>query len=260
MELRLPNEGFAPLLDQVNEANSPLERLAAARAIANAALTGEQLNRVIGVLPDANPTELPVLIESLELAVRGDAELSERFAKAHEAAAPALAQLKSSDSQVSERVGMLSETLPEGNVQHGKAIFFSNRAACSACHTVNGEGGDAGPDLSQIGAIRRRPDLLEAILYPSSSIVNSFETYSVLTADGRIVQGVIQHTDSRWLVLRDAQRREIMIEPREIEELKRSDTSIMPQGLEANLSSEDLADLLAYLESLGRDESRAADK
>ena len=130
---------------------------------------------------------------------------------------------------------------------------MSNRAACSACHTVNGTGGDTGPDLSRIGSIRRRPDLLEAILYPSSSIVNSYETYTVLTKDGRTEQGVIQRADSRWLVLRDAQRREITISREAIEELKRASHSIMPQGLDTNLNSDELSDLLAFLESLGNE-------
>ena len=98
----------------------------------------------------------------------------------------------------------------------------------------------------------RRLDLLEAILFPSASIVNSFETFSVLTKDGRVVQGVIQRANSRLLVLRDSQRKETVLSRTEIEELTHTQTSIMPQGLESNLSAQQMSDLLAYLESLGR--------
>ena len=94
-------------------------------------------------------------------------------------------------------------------------------------------------------------DLLEAILYPNSSIVNGYETYSVETTDGRVVEGIIQRADARWLVLRDARRREITISRDAIEELRRARLSIMPKGLEANLSVDELSDLLAFLESLG---------
>ena len=80
--------------------------------------------------------------------------------------------------------------------------------------------------------------------------MNSFETWSVVTHDGRVLQGVIQRADARVLVLRDAQQRELAISRQDIEEIARLPTSIMPQGLEANLNAQQLGDLLAYLESL----------
>src|SRR5206468_12467762 len=59
------------------------------------------------------------------------------------------------------------------------------------CHTVQGEGGRVGPDLSRIGASRSDRDLLEAILFPSASFARGFEPFVVATDDGRIYSGVV---------------------------------------------------------------------
>ena len=198
----LSDEAFSRLMNRVTAATAPLDRLAAARAVARAQLDRQQLNQVIDALPQAGPIELSTLIEAVGRAADADAdaELLERFVVALEQSSAAssvsadqlrhilqtfpeqarasaealLVKLQVSNRQVSERVQQVAKSLGEGDVEHGKAIFFSNGAACSACHAVNGEGADIGPDLSRIGAIRQRADLLEAILFPSASImVNS---------------------------------------------------------------------------------------
>ena len=132
----------------------------------------------------------------------------------------------------------------------GRKTFFSNRAACSACHKVAEQGGSIGPNLSQIGKIRKRRDLLEAIVFPSATIVNNYETWSVLTSAGRTHSGVIQRATAHSIVLRNAQRMEIELDRQDIEKLVRQPTSIMPQGLDRALTSSELSDLLAYLQSL----------
>jgi putative heme-binding domain-containing protein len=156
------------------------------------------------------------------------------------------------DMAAKETLEEMLGRLQPGDAKHGEAVFNSKRAACSACHTVAGKGGDTGPDLSNIGGLRRRPDLLEAIIFPSSTIVNSYETYAVVMTDGRTAEGVIQRADSRWLVLRNSQREDTTIARDDIEQLQRSQLSIMPQGLHVNLNMNELSDLLAYLESLGK--------
>lgn len=248
----LPDQGFHALLKRTRT-RLPLDRLAAGRAIARAELTRSQLMRLIAALPDMGASELPMLLEKAENEIENAPELGPQFDEVARRAAIKLRTLGTTDVEVQQRIRNLLNTLKAGDRKHGEAIFFSNRAACSACHTVNGVGGDAGPDLSRIGLIRRRADLLEAVLYPSATIVNSYETYTVLTHDGRTEQGVIQRADARWLVLRDAQRREVTIARDQIAELTRAAHSIMPQGLETNLNSDELSDLLAFLGSLGKE-------
>jgi putative heme-binding domain-containing protein len=275
----LPREPFARLVQQVSAASDPLDRLTAARALARAALARDQLEQLVDLLPRMGSLELPALVEAIGRSslIGQDPPLSLRFVRAldRSTATSALApdqlerilqslpgqvqvqaeavraKVRASDQEIIQHLQHVMRTLSDGDVERGRGVFFSNRAACSACHAVEGSGGNIGPDLSHIGKIRARSDLLEAILFPSASIVNSFETYAVATTDGRIVQGILQRADNRWLALRDAQRNEIVISRDDVETLQRQSGSIMPQGLVDDLSSDQLADLLAYLESLG---------
>src|SRR5262249_52290093 len=59
--------------------------------------------------------------------------------------------------------------LPRGDATRGHEIFFGQKAACTLCHTAQGQGGHVGPDLSKIGAIRSGRDLLESIVSPSAT-------------------------------------------------------------------------------------------
>ena len=93
-------------------------------------------------------------------------------------------------------------------------------------------------------------DLLEAIVFPSATIVNNYETWSVVTSAGRSHSGVIQRATAHSIVLRNAQRMETEIDRIDIDELVRQPTSIMPRGLDRTLASDELSDLLAFLQSL----------
>ena len=61
----------------------------------------------------------------------------------------------------------LQSLLSGGDAGKGRVVFLSARTACSACHTVNGQGGRVGPELSKIGSIRAPADLLESVVYPA---------------------------------------------------------------------------------------------
>jgi len=254
---------------------APLERLSAARSIAKASLEPAQCVSVAAALKDVGALELPALIGAFARIEEPDAQLGAkviaglmaspgvaglsstqlqqalaRFPNETRTGAAAIVKAGADDAEMSSRIKAVTKQLVSGNAEHGKNVFFSNRAACSVCHRVASEGGKIGPDLSTIGRIRNRQDLLESILFPSSSIVNNFETYSVITTDGRTRQGVIHRSTSNHLVLRNTQRQEIVIPRDDIEELVRSKISIMPQGLDRAIRIEELSDLLAYLESL----------
>lgn len=247
----LPDEGVADLLKQTATAESPLDRLDSAKALSRANLKNPQLSQLIDGLPGLAANEQSILVSKIASTIGDEeTELAVRFRDIERRMA---GQADSqSDAAMQETLTRLLGRLQPGDAKHGEAIFHSNRAACSACHTVAGKGGDTGPDLSSIGSIRRRPDLLEAIVYPGSTIVNSYESYTVLLTGGRTAEGVIQRTDARWLVLRNAQREDTTIARKDIEAIQRSKLSIMPEGLHANLNTDELSDLLAYLESLGK--------
>src|SRR5262249_37744670 len=132
----------------------------------------------------------------------------------------------------------------------GRGVFSAARAAGPPCHTVRSEGGHVGPDLSKIGAARSGRDLLEAVLYPSASFARGYEPYSIATDDGLVHTGVIVRESADALVMITPDRLETWIPRSTIEELSPGRVSVMPQGLDGNMSRDEFADLLAFLRSL----------
>ncbi|HZZ77761.1 MAG TPA: hypothetical protein VFE62_04530, partial [Gemmataceae bacterium] len=137
-----------------------------------------------------------------------------------------------------------------GSLEQGRDIFFGNKALCSSCHAINNRGGGVGPDLGKIGAIRSGRDLLESIVFPSASFARGFETYVVETKAGKTHTGILARESSDAIYLKTTERVEIRVDRAEIESLTPGLVSIMPQGLDAQLSRTELRDLLAYLQSL----------
>jgi putative heme-binding domain-containing protein len=135
----------------------------------------------------------------------------------------------------------------KGNAEHGEKLFWSPTVNCGSCHKIGERGTPLGPDLSTIGKMRSREDLLESILEPSRRIEPKYAAYVVHTADGRAFTGVLMKRDAKTLVLRDAQNKEIILEAHNVEEAQPSRISLMPQGQLAGLAAQEAADLLEYL-------------
>jgi putative heme-binding domain-containing protein len=115
---------------------------------------------------------------------------------------------------------------------------------------VQRRGGRIGPDLSTTRARRTTRDLLEAILFPNSSLARGFESFAVLTNDGRIHNGLILSETTDAIRLRTTEQSELTIPRADIEELQPSSVSVMPTGLDRAISEPELRDLVTYLESL----------
>ncbi|MCA9449751.1 MAG: HEAT repeat domain-containing protein, partial [Candidatus Omnitrophica bacterium] len=92
-------------------------------------------------------------------------------------AAPLHQRLLDEEAQRGEKMKEFEPLIAGGDVGRGRRIFFGKTAACYTCHSVGLEGGELGPDLTMIGAIRQGRDLLEAILFPSASFVPDYETF-----------------------------------------------------------------------------------
>ncbi|MDX1962118.1 MAG: HEAT repeat domain-containing protein [Pirellulales bacterium] len=145
------------------------------------------------------------------------------------------------------RLEELLARLPKGNIRRGQAVFVSSRAACQACHAIGYVGGNVGPDLSAIGKIRQRRDLLESILYPSSSLVRSYEPVAITTRDGRTHNGVIRGENDHELRLATGPNQELRLPRDQIEDRQESKISVMPAGLDQQLTEQELADLVEFL-------------
>jgi len=130
-----------------------------------------------------------------------------------------------------------------GDPYAGKRLYMQ---ACGKCHVLHAVGGQVGPDLT---TFKRDdvPRLLLNILNPSAEIREGFETHVAVTADGRVVQGLLVEDDPQVLVLRDGAGQTVALERDAIEERRVIPRSLMPEGQLAPLSDAQVRDLFAYL-------------
>lgn len=139
--------------------------------------------------------------------------------------------------------------LPPGDPLKGYEVFRSSKAACSACHRMGYIGRTIGPDLTRIGASRTRADMLEAILFPSSRLEQSYQPIAVATKDGQVHNGLVRNQTADRLELVTGPDKSVTLLVADIEDRAPSEVSIMPAGLDKLISTEELAHLLALLEA-----------
>lgn len=134
--------------------------------------------------------------------------------------------------------------LPKPNPAHGRVLFTQT---CAACHTLFGEGGKIGPDIT--GSNRADLDyLLHNILDPNAEIPNAYRTATVELKDGRVLAGIPNQQDPKVVTVTTPN--ESLTLPRaEIKSLTMAEMSMMPEGLLAPWSEAEVRDLIAYLRS-----------
>ena len=138
-----------------------------------------------------------------------------------------------------------------GDPRRGRILFDDPRGVgCIKCHRVNGAGGEGGPDLSRIAANYGRAELVESVLFPSKKVADGFRTTTLALADGQVLSGLVVADGGERLVLVDGQGAKHDVPKSDIEQKTQSDRSPMPEGLQAGLTPEEFADLIAYLETL----------
>ena len=142
----------------------------------------------------------------------------------------------------------MQPVLTGGDAARGRQVFFGSKAACSACYPIGGEGRQVGPDLGKIGSVRTPADLLEAIVFPSASFAREYEPYTVVTKDGDVHVGTVERDTPESLHLRTPD--DLRLPRASVKKIEPSKVSVMPQGLEAQLTRQELADLIAFLTSL----------
>jgi putative heme-binding domain-containing protein len=159
---------------------------------------------------------------------------------------PILKQIDAAEGDRAKRLAELDAQLGTGgDASRGQTVFLSKTASCTTCHAIAGAGGQVGPDLSKIGALRSRHDLLDSIVFPSASIARGFEPFVVETTDGTVYAGTLAGESADAIRLKTPA--EVTIPRAQIKSFRPDRVSIMPQGLDAQLSKQDLADLLAFL-------------
>lgn len=173
---------------------------------------------------------------------------AEKYPRAR-AAFSDLATEKPEDSDArGQRLDTLLAQADSGNASRGRVLFHAARSTCALCHSIDGKGGTLGPNLSKIGGIRSTKDLLEAIVFPSATVVNGFESYVLSEENGTAHTGLIHRENADAFYLRNADQSIQRIPRARVKNIVRSPVSLMPTGLDGLLSDQDLADLVAYLQ------------
>ncbi|MAI34902.1 MAG: glycosyl hydrolase [Planctomycetaceae bacterium TMED240] len=139
-------------------------------------------------------------------------------------------------------------TKSSGNVERGKAIYVKN---CGNCHMHRGEGKKVGPDLTGM-AVHPKAELLTHILDPSRSVEGNYRSYSILTLDGVVVNGMLASETQTAVEIFDAQGKKQVVLREDIERLMASSKSVMPEGFEKQIDSQGFTDLLEFLTDKGR--------
>lgn len=264
----------ALLLSQLDKEIEPLTRLASAEVLGRAQLTEMQVARLLPVVRGDPLISPSVLMSAVQRAVTADtgaafldylaaslktgwrpseAELNKVLAalprEMHMQIEAIRRQWRQSQAEQGARLAEFEPLLEGGDAARGRAVFFSKKAVCSTCHRVGNDGGVIAPDLTKIGTIRAGRDILESLVLPSSTIAQGFDAYVIVTKNGRSLTGVAAQTGD-LVVVRDATGAEVRLPRDQIDEMRRVGVSLMPEGLERNLTREEFRDLLAFLQSL----------
>ncbi|MFI5456986.1 MAG: HEAT repeat domain-containing protein [Isosphaerales bacterium] len=268
---------FDLLVGHLTEGAEPLTRLAAARTLGAGPLTAEQSIRLAGSLEGVNPMVLRLLLPAFAGSsdVTVGTALVEALASCPSAATLGVAELdralKVYPPAVRERarglraalvtrekgktayLARLSAELDQlrGDPDAGQEVFLATKVGCFGCHRAVGRGGTVGPDLSRIGKIRSRAELLESIIFPGLTVTPEYRTVLAATRDGRVTTGLVVRDTPEAVYLRTTELSEIRIPRKDLEEMTPSPGSLMPEGLETIMTRQELRDLLEFLARQG---------
>ncbi len=129
------------------------------------------------------------------------------------------------------------------NPPHGREVF---RNVCAVCHRLDQEGHAVGPDLFDMRR-QTKENILFHIIVPDAEVAPAFAPYVVETKDGRVFSGIMASETPTSVTLRGPLAQETSVLRSEIAKLEAAPGSLMPNGIEATISKQDLADLLGYL-------------
>jgi putative heme-binding domain-containing protein len=146
---------------------------------------------------------------------------------------------------IGEYLRFQESTSQKPDLSRGRALFEKH---CAACHVPDAAGRATGPNLSNLSD-RSRAALTEAILAPNRSVEPQYHGYIVQLADGRVLSGIIADEAGDALTLYLADGRRTTTQRSEIEDLRSTGVSLMPEGMQHELNPAMLMDLIEFVRS-----------
>ena len=154
------------------------------------------------------------------------------------------------EAGTADRQAVIDEYAPalgdDAQAERGKAVF---QKICANCHRIGNEGHSVGPELASV-ANKSPDDLLVALLDPGREAQPVYANYQALLDDGRIVTGLIAAETASTITFRRAEGKEDVVLREQIEQLRSAGVSLMPVGLEKDLSPQQIADVIAFIKSI----------
>ncbi len=145
-------------------------------------------------------------------------------------------------------IGPAVENPGPGDVKAGAEVFWSKKNGCSNCHSIHGQGGRTGPDLTNIGGMRPLALIKESVLEPANKLfLLGREAVTVKLKDGRSISGVARNRDNYSLQVIDKAGKLHLLRMRDVAELEISESPMMPTDYGDRLSPKEIEDLLAFL-------------
>ena len=134
----------------------------------------------------------------------------------------------------------------QGDATRGRAVF---KKVCATCHQVEGFGHALAPNLAAMQ--NRGPEtILSNVLVPNREVNPQYLNYALITTDGRALTGMIAAETATSVTLKRADNATDTVLRIDIEELRSTGVSLMPEGMEKQIDKQAMADLIAYLLSI----------
>jgi putative membrane-bound dehydrogenase-like protein len=134
----------------------------------------------------------------------------------------------------------------KGDPKKGREVFTKN---CATCHRLAGVGVEVGPNIADAERTRTAEALLTDILNPNAAIDANYINYQVTLKNGKVLTGLIAAETAASLTLKRAENQTDTVLRQDVEEVRSTGTSLMPEGLEKTITVGEMADLLAFLKN-----------
>ena len=138
----------------------------------------------------------------------------------------------------------------EGDASRGAKVYSRPELSCVGCHKVEDRGGTFGPDLTAVGAGLPMELIIEALLWPDRQVKEGFLATTLTLNDDQVISGYLEDESNDRLIVRDIATGERRTLARARISQRNDAGTVMPAGLTAGLSRQELADLIRYLSEL----------